>query len=93
MVAAFDDREFFCAFGNAVEVALESKFSDIAALRPVQEEALLAFLKQKDVLAVLPMSCSKSLIFQLVPAICSYLHDQGFNCLLCLISEIFQGSI
>ena len=75
MAAAFDDREFLCAFGNAVQVTLESKFSDIAALKPVQEEALLAFLKRKDVLAVLPKSCGKSLIFQLVPAICSYLHD------------------
>ena len=90
---ALDDREFFCSFGNAVQVALESKFSDTAALKPVQEEALLAFIKRKDVLAVLPTSCGKSLIFRLVPAICSYLHHQGFNCLLCLISEIFQGSI
>lgn len=79
MAAAIDDRGFFCAFRNAVQVALESKFSDIVALKPVQEEALLAFLKRKDVLAVLPTSCGKSLIFQLVPAICANLHDQGFD--------------
>ena len=29
--------------------------------------------------AVLPTGCGKSLIFQLVPKVCSYLHDRGFS--------------
>ena len=29
--------------------------------------------------AVLPTGCSKSLIFQLLPKVCSYLHDRGFS--------------
>ena len=29
--------------------------------------------------AVLPTGCGKSLIFQIVPKVCSYLHDRGFS--------------
>ena len=29
--------------------------------------------------AVLPTGCGKSLIFQLVPKVCSYLHDRGLS--------------
>ena len=29
--------------------------------------------------AVLPTGCGKSLIFQLVPKVCEYLHDHGFE--------------
>ena len=32
----------------------------------------LHFIKREDVLAVLPTGCGKSLIFQLVPKVCSY---------------------
>ena len=48
-------------------------------MRPVQEEALLHFIKREDVFVVLPTGCGKSLIFQLVPKVCSYLHDRGFS--------------
>ena len=48
-------------------------------MRPVQEEALLHFIKREDVFAVLPTGCGKSLIFQFVPKVCSYLHDRGFS--------------
>ena len=47
-------------------------------MRPVQEEALLHFIKE-DVFAVLPTGCGKSLTFQLVPKVCSYLHDCRFS--------------
>ena len=53
---------------------LNSGFSEILELRPVQEEALLHFIKREDV-----FGCGKSLIFQLVPKVCSYLHDCGFS--------------
>lgn len=58
---------------------MDSGFSNILELKPVQEEALLQFIKPKDVFAVLPTGCGKSLIFQLVPKVCAYLHDRGFN--------------
>ena len=29
--------------------------------------------------AVLPTGCGKSLIFQIVPKVCSYLHDRGLS--------------
>ena len=56
-------------------------FSNILELKPIdiQEEALLHFIKRKDVFAVLPTGCGKSLIFQIVPRVCAYLHDRGFN--------------
>ena len=54
-------------------------FSNILELKPVQEEALLHFIKRKDVFAVLPTGCGKSLVFQIVPRVCAYLHDRGFN--------------
>lgn len=48
-------------------------------LKPVQEEALLQFIRQKDVFCVLPTGCGKSSIFQLVPLVCVYLHNEKFN--------------
>ena len=74
-----DGGEFERAFQGAVQFALDSGFSNILELKPVQEEALLHFIKRKDVFAVLPTGCGKSLIFQLVPRTCAYLHDRGFN--------------
>ena len=71
---AVEGHEFERAFRGAVQYALKSGFSKILELRPVQEEALLHFIKREDVLAVLPNGCGKSLIFQLAPKVCSYLH-------------------
>ena len=36
-------------------------------------------INKQVVFAVLPTGCGKSLIFQLVPKVCEYLHDQGFE--------------
>ena len=64
---------------------LNSGFSEILELRPVQEEALLHFIKREDVFAVLPSGCGKSLIFQLVPKICSKsCHRSRYLSLECL---------
>lgn len=71
--------EFDRAFRGAVQYSLDSGFNEIFELKPVQEEALLHFVKREDVFAVLPTGCGKSLIFQLVPKVCEYLHDQGFQ--------------
>ena len=78
---ADDGSEFERAFGGAVQFALDSGFSNILELKPVQEEALLHFIKWKDVFAVLPTGCRESLIFQIVPRVCAYLHDlsRGFH--------------
>ena len=56
--------EFEQAFRGAVQYALDTGFSDILELKPVQEEALDHFIKREDVFAVLPTGCGKSLIFQ-----------------------------
>ena len=63
---AVEGPEFERAFRGAIQYALNSGFSEILELRPVQEEALLHFIKHEDVFAVLPTGCDKSLIFQLV---------------------------
>ena len=76
---ADDGSEFERAFLGAVQFALDSGFSNILELKPVQEEALLHFIKRKDVFAVLPAGCGNSLIFQIVPRVCAYLHDREFN--------------
>ena len=71
--------EFEKAFRGAVQYALDTGFTEILELKPVQEEALLHFVKREDVFAVLPTGCGKSLIFQLVPKVCEYLHDHDFE--------------
>ena len=76
---AVEGLEFERAFRGAIQYTLNSGFSEILELRPVQEEAFLHFINREDVFAVLPTGCGKSLIFQLVPKVCSYLHDRGFS--------------
>ena len=76
---ADDGSEFERAFRGAVQFALDSGFSNILELKPVQEEALLHFIKRKHVFAVLPTGCGNSLIFQIVLRVCAYLHDREFN--------------
>ena len=76
-----DGSEFERAFRGAVQFALNKGFFffNILELKPVQEEALLHFIKRKDVFAVLQTGCHKSLIFQIGPRVCANLHDRGFN--------------
>ena len=50
---ADDGSEYERAFRGAAQFALDSGFSNILELKPVQEEALLHFIKRKDVFAVL----------------------------------------
>ena len=67
------------SFRNAVHDASSSKFENVRQLKPAQEEALLQFIRRKDVFCVLPTGCGKSLIFQLVPLVCAYLHTEKLN--------------
>ena len=54
-------------------------FGDFRIETCSEKGALLHFIKREDVFAVLPTGCGKSLIFQLVPKVRSYLHDRGFS--------------
>ena len=78
-MAADSGGEFERAFRGAVQYALDTGFTEILELKPVQEEAMLHFVKREDVFTVLPTGCGKSLIFQLMPKVCEYLHDRGFE--------------
>ena len=42
------EDNFSCSFRNAVHHALSSKFENMRQLKPVQEEALLQFIRQQD---------------------------------------------
>ena len=46
---AVEGPEFERAFQSAIQYAQNSGFSEILELRPVQEEALLHFIKREDV--------------------------------------------
>ena len=46
---AMEGCEFERAFRGAVQYALNSGFSEILELKPVQEEVLLHFIKREDV--------------------------------------------
>ena len=74
-----EEDNFSRTFRNAVHHALSSKFENVRQLKPVQEEALLQFIRRKDVFCVLPTGRGKSLIFKLVPLVCAYLHNEKFN--------------
>ena len=95
-----DGSEFERAFRGAIQFAMDSGFSNILELKPVQEEALLHFIKRKDVLAVLPAGCGNSLIFQIVPRVCAYMHDREFNypktavlVVVCLLTALINSHI
>ena len=97
---ADDGSEFKRAFRGAVQFALDSGFSNIFELKPVQEEALLHFIKRKDVFAVFPAGCGNSLIFQIVPRVCAYLHSREFNypkaavlVVVCLLTALIDAHI
>ena len=77
-----------------------SGFPNILELKPVQEEALLHFIKRKDVFAVLPAGCGNSLIFQIVPRVCAYLNNREFNnpkaavlVVVCLLTTLIDAHI
>lgn len=70
--------EFIEACQNAIQFSLKS-FPNITELKPIQEKAIINFTKRRDVFAMLPTGYGKSLLFQLVPRICQFLHNKGFD--------------
>ena len=54
-----EEDNFSRSFRNAVHHALSSRFENVRQLKPVQEEALLQFIRRKDVFCVLPAGCGK----------------------------------
>jgi len=78
MATASEVFDFDSECKKAINFALES-IPNVSELKQVQEEAVISFIKRRDVMAVLPTGYGKSLIFQLIPGICSYLHGKGFD--------------
>ena len=64
---------------EAINATLRTHFPTIDRLKPQQEEAVINFMQKRDVFAVLPTGWGKSLIFQIVPALCSYFHKKGLS--------------
>ena len=78
-MAADRSGEFERAFGGAAQYALDTGFTKILELKPVQE-ALLHFVKREDVFAMLPTGVDVGNVqSQLVLKVCEYMHDQGFG--------------
>ena len=57
-------------------------------------------INKQEVFVVLPTGCGKSLIFQLVPKVCEYLHSQGFEypkaailVVVCLLSALINSHV
>jgi ATP-dependent DNA helicase RecQ len=64
-------------YKEALAATLKTHFPGIEYLKPQQEDAIIKFMQRRDVFAVLPTGWGKSLIFQIVPAVCSHFHDIG----------------
>ena len=60
--------EFSEACQNAIQFSLKS-FPNISELKSAQEEAIINFVKRRDVFAMLPTGYEKSIIFQLIPGV------------------------
>ena len=72
-----------CASESGVEEilisVLEERFPEIEILTEHQKKALHAVINRKDVFAILPTGHGKSIIFQLLPDVCKYLHLSGYS--------------
>lgn len=66
-------------YTEAVSATVKALFPRIGSLKQQQEEAIFQFIQRRDVFAVLPTGWGKSLIFQVVPTLCSYLHNKGLD--------------
>jgi superfamily II DNA helicase RecQ len=64
---------------EALPATLRTYFPTIKSLKPQQEEAISNVMQRRDVFAVLPTGWGKSLLFQTVPALCSYFHEKGLS--------------
>ena len=78
MESVFDEASFL-NIAIAIAESLQSKLPEIKFLKPQQVTAITNFLLRRDVFAVLPTGYGKSLIFQIIPYICSRMAARGFN--------------
>ena len=78
MESVFDEASFL-NIAIATAESLRSSFPEINCLKPQQVTAITNFLLRRDVFAVLPTGYGKSLIFQIIPNICSRMAACGFN--------------
>ena len=58
---------------------LEERFPEIESFTEHQKKVLHAVINRKDVFAILPTRHGKSIIFQLLPDVCKYLHLSGYS--------------
>ena len=65
-------------FTKAVNKILES-FDGITKLNEHQDDALFHLVLRRDVFAILPTGFGKSVIFQLLPALCQELLRMGYS--------------
>ena len=78
MESVFDEASFL-NIAIAIAESMRSSFPEINCLKPQQVAAITNFLLRRDVFAVLPTGYGKSLIFQIIPNICSRMAACGFN--------------
>ena len=62
---------------ESISYVLE-RFDGVEKLSDEQTSGVLNFIQCKDVLAVLPTSSGKSLLFQLIPGLCLRLNQMGY---------------
>ena len=61
------------ALKESISNVLE-RFDGVEKLSDEQTSGVFNFIQRKDVLAVLPAGCGKSLLFQLIPGLCLRLN-------------------
>ena len=65
------------ALKESISNVLE-RFDGVEKLSDGQTSGVFNFIQCKDVLAVLPTGCGKSLLFQLIPGLCLCLDQMGY---------------
>ena len=63
----------------ALHETIRQNFPEIENLKPPQVTAITHFVLRNDVFAVLPTGMGKSLIFQVLPDMCSRLNRRGYS--------------
>ncbi len=78
-MASVVDDAYILHIAIAMAESLKEKFPEIKHLKPQQVKAITNFVLRRDVFAVLPTGYGKSLIFQIIPSICSRMAACGLN--------------
>ena len=64
---------------SALKSTVDSKFPEFDHLKLEQVLSIVQFVMRKDVFAVLPTGFGKSVIFQVIPRVCSMLAARGLD--------------